>query len=78
MNQKKKPSKGLWILFFVSVLMILYMWSSKDTSALTHADGQNIMPIMVTSFLVSLVKVGVIALVVAIGKYILNKFLTKK
>jgi hypothetical protein len=78
MNQKKKPSKQQWILFSLSILMIIYLWSRKDLSAFTQLDAQDTLPVIVTSLCVSLLKIGIIALVVAAGKYILNKFLSKK
>ena len=74
MNQKKKPSKQQWIIFTLSVLMIIYMWSTKDTSALTQLEAKDAIPVAVTSILVTLVKVGVLALIIAGGKYIIGKF----
>ena len=73
MNHKKKPSKQQWILFSLSVLMIVYLWINKDTSALTQLEAKDVIPVAVTSILVSLIKVGILALVVVAGKYILNK-----
>ena len=78
MNHKRKPTKQQWILFSVSILMIIYMWYSKDTAALAQVEARDAIPMAATSLLVSLLKVGMLSFLVAAGKYLIHKFLKKK
>ena len=78
MSQKKKPTKQQWIIFALSVLLIIFMWSRKELSAFSQLELHDALPMIMTSLLVSLLKIGIITLVVAVGKYVFIKYLNKK
>ena len=70
---KKGKKTDLWqiIAAVISGLYIIYLWSSKDIEA--AAGSENMMPIIVTSILVSAAKLALIA-----GAMLLIKWLSKK
>ena len=70
---KKGKKADLWqiIAAVISGLCIIYLWSSKDIEA--AAGSENMVPIIVTSILVSTAKLALIA-----GAVLLIKWLSKK
>ena len=70
---KKGKKTDLWqiIAAVISGLYIIYLWSSKDIEA--AAGSENMVPIIVTSILVSTAKLALIA-----GAVLLIKWLSKK
>ena len=70
---KKGKKSNLWRISaaVISGLYIIYLWSSKDIEA--AAGSENMMPIIVTSILVSAAKLALIA-----GAVLLIKWLSKK
>ena len=70
---KKEKKADLWriIAAVISGLYIIYLWSSKDIEA--AAGSENMVPIIVTSILVSTAKLALIA-----GAVLLIKWLSKK
>ncbi|MBO5266618.1 MAG: hypothetical protein J6B08_04895 [Ruminiclostridium sp.] len=77
MNSEKKNKKEPWriILFIISVLFILFMWIKKDiVSIYTTMPEEQVLPLMVTTIAVSLVKVIAIAGGILLIKLLVGKF----
>ena len=70
---KKGKKTDFWriIAAVISGLYIIYLWSSKDIEA--AAGSENMLPVIVTSILVSTAKLALIA-----GAVLLIKWLSKK
>ena len=76
MNSEKKNKKEPWriILFIISVLFILFMWIKKDiVSIYTTMPEEQVLPLIVTTIAVSLVKVIAIAGGILLIKLIAGK-----
>ena len=74
---KKGTKRDLWriIAAVISGLYIIYLWSSKDIEA--AAGSENMVPIIVTSILVSTAKLALIAGAVLLIKWLSRKFKKK-
>ena len=74
---KKEKKADLWriIAAVISGLYIIYLWSSKDIEA--AAGSENMVPIIVTSILVSTAKLALIAGAVLLIKWLSSKFKKK-
>ena len=74
---KTGKKSNLWriIAAVISGLYIIYLWSSKDIEA--AAGSENMVPIIVTSILVSAAKLALIAGVVLLIKWLSRKFKKK-
>ena len=76
MNSEKNNKKEPWriILCIISVLFILFMWIKKDiVSIYTTMPEEQMLPLMVTTIAVSLVKVIAIAGGIMLIKLIAGK-----
>lgn len=76
MNSEKKTKKEPWriILCIISVLFILFMWIKKDiVSIYTTMPEEQVLPLIVTTIAVSLVKVIAIAGGILLIKLIAGK-----
>jgi len=77
MSSEKKNKKEPWriILFIISVLFILFMWIKKDiVSIYTTMPEEQVLPLIVTTIAVSLVKVIAIAGGILLIKLLVGKF----
>ena len=74
---KKGKKTDLWriIATVISGLYIIYLWSSKDIEA--AAGSENMVPVIVTSILVSTAKLALIAGAVLLIKWLSRKFKKK-
>ena len=74
---KKEKKADLWriIATVISGLYIIYLWSSKDIEA--AAGSENMVPVIVTSILVSTAKLALIAGAVLLIKWLSRKFKKK-
>ena len=74
---KKGKKADLWqiIAAVISGLYIIYLWSSKDIEA--AAGSENMVPIIVTSILVSTAKLALIAGAVLLIKWLSRQFKKK-
>ena len=74
---KKGKKTDLWriIATVISGLYIIYLWSSKDIE--TAAGSENMVPVIVTSILVSAAKLALIAGAVLLIKWLSRKFKKK-
>ena len=75
-NWKKEP----WRIAVgvISILFIVFMWVKKDIVAIYQtAPKEQLIPMLVTTVVVSLLKVGLIAGVVFLVKLILERILRK-
>ena len=74
---KKGKKTDLWLIIaaVISGLYIIYLWSSKDIEA--AAGSENMVPIIVTSILVSTAKLALIAGAVLLIKWLSRKFKKK-
>lgn len=69
---KKEPWRV--IIFVISILFIVFMWVKKDIAEIyTTMPGELIVPLIATNIAVSLMKVGLIAGVVLLIKWIIKK-----
>lgn len=81
MNTENKPGKELWriAVFIISVIFIVYMWTKKDIVAIyTTMPKEQILPMIVTTIAVALIKVGIIACAVLLIKRILKRSQNKQ
>ena len=75
-NTKKEPWRI--VLGLLSVAFIVYLWSSKNIAKIYKTmPAEQIMPMVVTTVLVSLLKVVFIAAVVLLIKWIVVKMKKK-
>ena len=74
---KKGKKTDLWriIATVISGLYIIYLWSSKDIEA--AAGSENMLPVIVTSILVSTAKLALLAGAVLLIKWLSRKFKKK-
>lgn len=69
---KKEPWR--YAVAAVSVLYIIYMWTQKNlASVYGQLPPEQLLPMVVTSVAVTLVKVAGIAAVVLLGKWLIGK-----
>ena len=77
MKNGKKTDLWRIIAAVISGLYIIYLWSSNDIEAGAAAGGENMVPIIVTSILVSTAKLALIAGAVLLIKWLSRKFKKK-
>ena len=71
-NVKKAPWRI--VVGAISIAFIVYLWSSKDIARIyTTMPPEQIMPMIITTVLVSLLKVVLIAAAVILIKWIVEK-----
>ena len=69
---KKQPWRI--VVFCISLAVIIFLWVKKDIAAIyASAPQEQILPMMVTSVMVSLIKVGLIAAAVFLVKWLVDK-----
>ena len=76
MDNKENKKKEPWriIVFIISVLYIVFMWVKNDIVAIyTTMPAEQIVPLIVTTIAVSLVKVVAIAGGVLLIKWVIGK-----
>ncbi len=73
-NSKKKIEPWRIIAFIISVLFIIFMWVKKDIVTIyTTMPTEQVVPLVVTTIAVSLLKVAAIAGGVLLIKWIVGK-----
>lgn len=77
MRDKKKIAPWRLIVFIISALVIIFMWAKKDIAEIYATMPQEqLAPMIVTTILVSTLKVAAIAGIVLLIKWLVGK--TKK
>ena len=72
MKEKKEPWRIA--VFALSVLYIVYMWVKKDIAVLYAAmPSEQLLPLIVTTAAVAILKVAALAAVILLIKWILGK-----
>jgi uncharacterized membrane protein len=78
-NNKKKIEPWRIIVFIVAVAFIIFMWVKNDVAEIyTTAPKEQIVPMIVTTVAVSILKIVAIAGVVFLAKWIIDKMKSKK
>ena len=81
MSNDNKKKIDLWriIVFIIAVGFIIFMWIKKDIAdTYVNTPEEEIVSLIVTTIAVSLIKIAVIAGVVLLVKWIVNKIKNKK
>ena len=76
MDSKENKKKEPWriIVFIIAVLFIVFMWVKNDVvSIYTTMPKEQVVPLIATTILVSLIKIAAIAGVVLLIKWIVGK-----
>ena len=76
MNDTNKKKKEPWriVVFVISVAFIVFMWSKKDIAEIySTMPNEQIAPLILTTVAVSLLKIGAIAAIVFLIKWIIKK-----
>ena len=61
-----------------SIIFIIVMWAGKDVASVyASTPSEQLLPLIVTTLLVSLLKVAAITVIVLLGKWTLGKFTHK-
>ena len=77
-NNKKKIEPWRIIVFVIAVAFIIFMWVKKDIAEIyATMPSEQIVPLVVTTIAVSLLKVAVIAGVILLIKWIIGKMKKK-
>ena len=77
-NNKKKIEPWRIIVFVIAVAFIVFMWVKKDIAEIyATMPSEQIVPLVVTTIAVSLLKVAVIAGVILLIKWIIGKMKKK-
>ena len=77
-NNKKKIEPWRIIVFVIAVAFIIFMWVKKDIAEIyTTMPSEQIVPLVVTTIAVSLLKVAVIAGAILLIKWIIDKLKKK-
>lgn len=70
----KRPDKWRIVVFIISVLFIMFIWIKKDIGKIAEAvPNDQLVPVIVTSLLVSIFKFALIAGVVFLVKWLIDK-----
>ena len=81
MEEKKNKKKEPWriVVFVVAVIYIIFMWVKKDIAEVYGTmPTEQLVPLIVTSVVVSLFKFGAIAGAVLLIKWIVGKIKNRK
>lgn len=81
MGNNRKTKKEPWriAVFSVSILFILYTWIKKDIAAIyASAPKEQILPMIVTTVAVSVLKFAVIAGLVFLAKWVIGQVKNRK
>lgn len=79
MNNKNKKEPWRVIVFIISMLFIAFMWVKNDVICIyTTMPKEQVVPLIVTTILVSLIKVAAIAGGVLLIKWIVSKIKRSK
>lgn len=76
MDSKENKKKEPWqiIIFIIAVLFIVFMWVKNDVVGIyTTMPKEQVVPLIATTILVSLIKIAAIAGVVLLIKWIVGK-----
>ena len=77
-NNKKKIEPWRIIVFVIAVAFIIFMWVKKDIAEIyATMPSEQIVPLVLTTIAVSLLKVAVIAGVILLIKWIIGKMKKK-
>lgn len=72
----KKREPWRIVVAMIAAAYIIYMWVEKDIAAIyTTMPEEQVVPLIVTTVLVSLVKVGAITVGILFIKWIIGKFI---
>lgn len=72
-GQKKEPWRI--VVAIISIVFIIYMWVEKDIASIySSLPAEQALPLVVTTVVVSLVKVGLMAAGIFLIKWIVGKF----
>ncbi len=77
----KRKKIGLWRIFIciISIIFIVFMWVKNDIARIySTMPKEQVFPLIITTLLVSLLKVLAIAGGVLLIKWLFDKFKTKK
>ena len=80
MKQFKNNSKEPWriVVGIISIAYIVFMWVKKDiVSIYTTMTQEQVFPLIITTVVVSLIKVAVIAGAILLIKWIIGKISSK-
>ena len=70
----KRPDKWRIVVFIISVLFIMFIWIKKDIGKIAETvPSDQLVPVIVTSLLVSIFKFALIADVVFLVKWLIDK-----
>ena len=74
-NDKKKIEPWRIAIFLIAVLAIIFMWVKKDVGAAYEGLSRaELVPLIITSVAVTLIKLILIALAVLLVKWLIKKF----
>ena len=77
-NNKKKIEPWRIIVFVIAVAFIAFMWVKKDIAEIyATMPSEQVVPLLVTTIAVSLLKVAAIAGAILLIKWIISKFKNK-
>ena len=72
-SQKREPWRV--VVAVISIMFIIYMWLEKDIMTIySSMPTEDALPLIVTTVVVSLVKVGVFTVGILLLKWIVGKF----
>ncbi len=77
----KRKKIGLWRIFIciISIIFIVFMWVKNDIARIySTMPKEQVFPLIITTLLVSLLKVLAIAGGILLIKWLFDKFKTKK
>ncbi len=73
--KEKKKEPWRYVVAAIAVIYIIYMWVEKDlVSVYGNLPSDQMLPMVVTSVVVTLVKVAGLAVVVFLVKWLIGKF----
>lgn len=77
-NKRNRREPWRIVVGIISILFIAYMWVKKDIMAIyTTMPQEEVLPLIVTTLAVSLLKVAVIAGGILFAKWVVNKLQKK-
>ena len=75
-----KDKKEIWriVAGVIAILFIVAMWISKDVASVyRELPSEDLLPVIVTTLLVSLVKVAAIAVIALVARFLYVKYIKK-